>query len=63
MAIVQAEEEYAAALAACGGEDFSDLDQLEFLQTGMCDADGRPIIVVIAKHYPAKVMNLDRVYR
>lgn len=60
---VQAEQEYADCLASCAGEDFSDLDALEFLTTGLADKEGRPVLCVVAKHYPARVLQLERVYK
>ncbi|KAG2499473.1 hypothetical protein HYH03_002420 [Edaphochlamys debaryana] len=62
-AALRAEQAYATELSACAEEDFSDLDQLEFLQVRGHDNDGRRLVVVVARNYPAKVLKLDRVYR
>ncbi|GFR46256.1 hypothetical protein Agub_g7808 [Astrephomene gubernaculifera] len=62
-AAVRSEQEYASILSESLGHDFSDLDQLEFLQTSGRDKDGRPLVVVVARNFPAKVLNPDRVYR
>ncbi len=59
----QAEQDYAATLAASYNEDFSDLDALGFLSVGGRDKEGRALVLVVARNYPAKVLQPDRVYR
>lgn len=44
-------------------EDWEDLDALEFLSTDLLDKHGRPVVVVTAKNFPAKVVKLDRLQR
>ncbi|KAL6746027.1 Sec14p-like lipid-binding protein [Haematococcus lacustris] len=60
---LQAEERHRELLAVADGEDFADLDKLGFLQTGLEDKQGRQVVLVIAKLYPAKVLQRDRVLR
>lgn len=62
-AVLKAEQDYAATLAASYNEDFSDLDALGFLSVGGRDKEGRALVCVVAHNYPAKVLQPDRVYR
>lgn len=61
--LLQVEDEYNAALKAGMQEDWEDLDALEFLSTDLLDKHGRPVVVVTAKNFPAKVVKLDRLQR
>lgn len=68
---------YLAALAAAndadcaagGGarpaqDDWADLDALRFLDTAaLKDPDGRPVVLVLSKQYPAGAASLERLYR
>lgn len=54
--------QYDEALAQASLEDFSDLDDLGFLHIGK-DKEGKRVILVVAKNFPAAVFPLDRLYR
>ncbi|KXZ51642.1 hypothetical protein GPECTOR_12g606 [Gonium pectorale] len=58
-----AEQEYATTLSDASADDFSDLDQLEFLRVSGRDSEGRPLVTVVSRNFPAKVLNVERVYR
>lgn len=61
---MQNEREYSSALSEAATEDFSDLDQLGFLSVpGGRDKEGRQVVMVAAKNYPARVLKTDRVFR
>ncbi|KAG2441543.1 hypothetical protein HXX76_003164 [Chlamydomonas incerta] len=62
--ILRNEREYSSALCEAASEDFSDLDQLGFLSVpGGRDKEGRQVVLVAAKHYPARMLKTDRVFR
>ncbi|GLI69419.1 hypothetical protein VaNZ11_014028 [Volvox africanus] len=60
---LRGEQLYATTLSDSATEDFSDLDHLEFLQISGHDKAGRPLVVVVARNYQAKVLSPERVYR
>ncbi|MEW5304424.1 MAG: hypothetical protein WDW38_011187 [Sanguina aurantia] len=61
--MVLADQDSAGSSSGGPAEDFSDLDLLEFLQTGVCDRTGRNLLIVVSRNYPAKMLRTDRVYR
>ena len=44
-------------------EDFSDLDQLQFLRRQGSDKNGHPILRIVGKYYPATVVSPERLKR
>ncbi|EFJ40405.1 hypothetical protein VOLCADRAFT_77960 [Volvox carteri f. nagariensis] len=62
-AAIRGEQLYATTLSDSATYDFSDLDRLEFLQLSVRDKEGRQLVVVMARNYPAKVLDPERVYR
>ncbi|GLC40032.1 hypothetical protein PLESTB_001518400 [Pleodorina starrii] len=62
-AALRGEQLYATTLSDSLALDFSDLDGLGFVQTGGRDKAGRPLVVVVARNYQAKVLDPERVYR
>lgn len=59
----QADKDSPGSSSGGAPEDFGDLDQLEFLQTGVCDRTGRNLLIIVSRNYPAKMLRTDRVYR
>ncbi|GMH45377.1 hypothetical protein BSKO_13334 [Bryopsis sp. KO-2023] len=44
-------------------ENFSDLEMLQFIQTGFFDLNGQATVLIIAKHLPATVISPERISR
>lgn len=57
------EYQHKLLLEEASKDDFSDLEMLQFLQTGNWSIQGHPVVLVIGKHLPVAVVSPERLYR
>lgn len=52
-----------ASVSKTEDEDFSDLEMLQFIQTGFWDLNGTATVLIVGKHLPATVISPERLNR
>jgi len=58
----EVEKLYQRDLARSGMENLRDIEALNFVYTSGVDREGRPVIVIVGHHLPAKDVEMDRVW-